>query len=988
MSAESTHSQRFVVEAREHLAGMTSRLIALERGEGDPQAHFEQLLRSAHGIKGGAGFTGWKKIEQLSHAIETVFESIRDGRISPTPDVIDALLSALDRVGAMIDDLEHSNETDISAQLVQLQSLAGSPETPAEAPSSMVVAVQTGTAPPSTPLVRSAAQPGEFPLSERVLAAWRQHAAFLYGVKLDWFQCERDFNLAPLEVANRLAQAGEVLDSRIDLVGPTLAEGLPVPPLWYRAIVTSALGPEQFARQLNIPCAAIVRLERVDNGAKQGGRPVAEPPRPAAPPSTSLRIPVSLIDRMLGLAGELVLVRNQAIHSTDPAMVHLRQLMRRLDSVTNDMQDAALRMRMQPVGTLFDRFPRLVRDLARQLGKQIDIRISGTEVELDKTILEMLSDPLTHLVRNCCDHGVELPDERMRIGKPPTGQINLSACQRGGRIVIEIRDDGRGLDSDAIRRKALQRGVRSQDELDRLSDRQVYDLILLSGFSTAARVTDLSGRGVGMDVVKTNLEQIGGVLEIDSAVGRGTVFTLSLPLTLAIVPCLLLKSGGERYAMPQRDVEEIVLLERGPRRLRIECSHEEEVLRLRGRLLPVVRLGEVLSRRRPFTPESRSEIVAAHHPAAQEPERMYVAVLKVGSQRFGLVVDDLLGSEDIVVMPLHPMLRTLGVYAGATILGDGGVAMILSGEGVARHSGVAHRPPVREQPALPVAQEEAESRPLMLFRYGPAELLALPLGAVRRVVMIRRECIEHVGGRELVNIDGAAVNVLRLDRFLDLSPCPDRDCLSLILPRSGDTSVGLLASEIVDTPTLPVRLDTQAYRADGILGSMMVCDQIALFLDIDRLMEMWAEATHLPRLALPGTRGRRILVVEDTQFFRQLIRSHLQSAGYEVVVAANGREGLHRLADASFDLVVSDIEMPVMDGLEFARRVREESQFASLPLLAVTTLSGPENRDRAIACGFDAYEIKLDRESFVACVRELLERGRQTAIVPGASDHE
>jgi two-component system chemotaxis sensor kinase CheA len=440
--------------------------------------------------------------------------------------------------------------------------------------------------------------------------------------------------------------------------------------------------------------------------------------------------------------------------------------------------------------------------------------------------------------------------------------------------------------------------------------------------------------------------------------------------------------------MPQRDVEEIVLLERGSRRLRIECSHDEEVLRLRGRLLPVVRLDEVLSRRRPFTAETRSEIVAAHHPAAQEPERMYVAVLKVGSQRFGLVVDDLLGSEDIVVMPLHSLLRTLGVYAGATILGDGGVAMILSGEGISRHSGVAHRPPVREQPALPVAQEQAESRPLMLFRYGPAELLALPLGAVRRVVMIRRECIEHVGGRELVNIDGAAVNVLRLDRFLDLSPCPDQDSLPLILPRHGDTSVGLLASEIVDTPTLPVRLDTQAYRADGILGSMIVRDQIALFLDIARVMEMWERTAGLPRLALPGAPGKRILVIEDTQFFRQLIKNHLESAGYEVVVATNGREGLDRLADASFDLVVSDIEMPVMDGLEFARRVREESQFASLPLLAVTTLSGQENRNRAMACGFDAYEIKLDRESFLACVQDLLERGRQTAIVPGASDHE
>jgi len=367
---------------------------------------------------------------------------------------------------------------------------------------------------------------------------------------------------------------------------------------------------------------------------------------------------------------------------------------------------------------------------------------------------------------------------------------------------------------------------------------------------------------------------------------------------------------------------------------------------------------------------------------------MYVVVLKVGSQRLGLVVDDLLGSEEIVVMPLHPLLRPLGIYGGATILGDGGVALILSGEGVARHSGVAHRPLVQEPPALPAAQDEADSRTLLLFRNGPAELLALSIGTVRRVVRIERGHIEHVGDRELVNIDGTAVNVLRLDRFLDLSPCPDRDTLFLILPRRSGTSVGLLASEIVDTPTLPVRVDPQAYRADGILGSMLIRGQLALFLDMDRLLDIWEQATGPGRLALPGGRGRRILVVDDTQFFRQLIKSQLESAGHKVVLAENGREGLDRLADESFDLVVSDIEMPVMDGLAFARRIREEPRFTLLPLLAVTTLSGQEDRNRALACGFDAYEIKLDRRSFLASVGELLQKARSSAIVPGAPDHE
>jgi two-component system chemotaxis sensor kinase CheA len=298
---------------------------------------------------------------------------------------------------------------------------------------------------------------------------------------------------------------------------------------------------------------------------------------------------------------------------------------------------------------------------------------------------------------------------------------------------------------------------------------------------------------------------------------------------------------------------------------------------------------------------------------------------------------------------------------------------------------VAHRLPALEQPAVPAAAA-GDRQALLLFRSGPAELLALPLSAVRRVVMIERNRIERLGERELIRVDGAAVNVLRLDRLLDLTACPDQDPLFLILPRHGGAAVGLLASEIVDTPTLHVRLDTQAYRADGVLGSMSIRDRIAVFLDLDRLLEFWSQATSPARPALPAPPGGRILVVEDTQFFRQLIRNHLESAGHEVVVAGNGREGLERLKEGPFDLVVSDIEMPVMDGLAFAREVRADARFGALPLLALTTLSGEEDRARAVASGFNGYEIKLDRPSFLARVGELLQRGRQSAGLPGACE--
>jgi two-component system chemotaxis sensor kinase CheA len=689
---------------------------------------------------------------------------------------------------------------------------------------------------------------------------------------------------------------------------------------------------------------------------------------------------------MMGLAGELVLIRNHAKHSAGQANTDQRQLMRRLDSITNELQDAALRMRMQPVGTLFDRFPRLVRDLARQLGKQIDLQITGTEVELDKTILEMLADPLTHLVRNCCDHGIEMPDQRTRAGKAPAGRISLTARQERGQILIQIRDDGRGLDWEAIKRKALQQGVKRSDELDRLSERQLYDLILLSGFSTADKVTDLSGRGVGMDVVRTNLEQVGGIVEIDSVPGQSATFTLRL--TLAIMPCLLLRCDGQRFALPQRDVQEIVMLDPADRRPGIECSNDEEVLRLRDRLLPVTRLGEVLSKRRPFTAATWAEIIPKYHGTDAAAGVIYVAVLKVGPQRFGLAIDALLGSEEVVVKPLHPLLRPLGVYSGTTILGDGGVALILNAEGLARHSGIAYRTLQQELPALPVSPEADKPQALLLFRCGAVELLGMPLDAVRRVLMIATDQIEQVGDRELVNVDGAAINVLRLDRFLSLSPCPQRNTLFLILPRHTRAPVALLASEIVDMPTQLLRLDDQSYRADGVLGSAMIRGQIAIFLDIYRLVEMWELGYGVARPALPGPAGKRILVVEDTQFFRQLTASYLQNEGHEVVAAVDGNDGMMKLAAEMFDLVVSDIEMPVMDGLAFASHIRRDPRFDRLPMLALSSLSGDEDREAALAAGFDAYEVKLDRHSFLTKVDELLTRGRPTTLVRGGSFHE
>jgi two-component system chemotaxis sensor kinase CheA len=671
----------------------------------------------------------------------------------------------------------------------------------------------------------------------------------------------------------------------------------------------------------------------------------------------------------MNLTGELVLVRNQAVRACEPRDQVLRPLVQRLDKVTAELQDAVLRTRMQPVSVLFSKFPRLVRDLARQLGKQIELLMSGTEVELDKNVLEWLSDPLTHLVRNCCDHGIEPPERRKQAGKPVEGRVFLNARHAGGQIVIEIRDDGRGIDPQAIRRKAVQLGMRTQAEAARLTDQEVLSLVLLPGFSTAQVVTDLSGRGVGLDVVKTNLDRLGGVLEIASESGQGTALTLSVPLTLAIIPCLLVVVEGSRYALPQKDLEELICLQKDQARLRIESAFDQEVVRLRDRLVPLVRLTEVLARPAPFTASTKAEIVRKYQ--NQSAAKQFLAVVKVGSQRLGLILDEILTTEEIVVQPLHAGLRRLACFAGSTILGDGQVALILSTEGVARHAGVNFELAHETAPRLPGEVPLVESQVVLLFQYGPKEQLAVPLSMIRRIQRIHARDIERVGDREFITLEGNSTPLLRLDRLLPVSSCPDLETMLVLLPNNLPRPVAVILSAVVDTETLSVDLDTRAFQANGVLGTAVLRGRMTLFLDLYRLADQMALPAPEGTPLLPA-RKRRILLIEDTAFFRELVKGYLQGAGYEVVTAVHGAEGLERLQEQPFDLVVSDIEMPVMDGWTLARTMRSLPEGRNMPLLALTTLSSEAHRDKARECGFDRYEVKLERDRFLESVAALL----------------
>lgn len=924
-------------------------------------ARVQRLFRAVHSIKGGAGFLGTRNVEQLAHRLETLLGRVQAGDLAVAPPVIDVLLAGADRMQALIDDLDHSDAADLAELFARLQPFLDGPPPTAVAPL------------PTGPLELTDDTRRRRPAGHR----------YFYAVHVDLSRCQRERGLEPVEVIRRLQDVGALLDARLEVPDFDLDTGLPLAGVGYQALVSSAEPPEAVQRALDLPG---IRVSLVEREAVEPApvSPAPEPPerKPREKDQGTIRLPVQLVDRLMTLAGELVLVRNQALRAMDVGDPVLGPLARRLDGVTGELQDAVMRARMQPVGTLFSKFPRLVRDVARQLGKQINLVIEGTEVELDKTILEALSDPLTHLIRNSCDHGVEMPDVRRAAGKPAEGTVWLTARPQGGQIVLEIRDDGKGIDPTTIRRKAAEKGLYPPGELARMSESEVFGLILLPGFSTAQAVTDLSGRGVGMDVVKTNLDRLGGHLEIHSVPGRGTTFRLHLPLTLAIIPCLLVEQGDQRYAIPQKDLQELLCLQPGLNKARIEFAFDQEVVRLRDKLLPLVRLDEVMRRSRPFTAATRAEILRQQQNGSVALSTS-VAVVKVGSQRFGLVVDRILGSEEIVVKSIHDALAGVGIFAGATILGDGRIALILSPEGIGRHAGVRYD--VGAEAAAPTGQvpakrEKLDSQMMLLFRHGPVEQFAVPLAMVKRVERIVRGQVEHVGSKQFVTLDGVPTRVIRLESFLSVSPSEEHDEMFLLLPRNDAMPVGVLFTAVVDTMGLDVALAKEAFRADGIVGSTVIRGKMTILLDLYRLMDLilhteLAEAAAAAKVA--AVRKARVLLVEDTAFFQQLVRGYLETAGYEVVVAGHGREGLSCLKGGTpFDLIISDIEMPVMDGWAFARAVRESPECRDLPLVALTTLNSQRDRAKAQAVGFTAYEVKVDRERFLATIENVLRAAR------------
>ncbi|MBM9602954.1 hybrid sensor histidine kinase/response regulator [Desulfopila inferna] len=974
--------QGFIEESLEHLADIENDLLAIEEaGANIDEDLVNKVFRAAHSIKGGAGFMGLNGIQELSHAMENVLGMIRGKKLIPTPQIINILLLSSDQLRGMIEDIQNSNDVDIFTHLEPLNAIAAGTYNPDSSPSPKKRAAASAVDDQST------TETEPLPQKKTVL----QENAGVQSVLTD--QPSRQMEASRSEDEITAAQASEKQDDEtVDNREPALYNS--------PQLETASVNAESLAQESSF-----------HKNKSQG--------------ETSLRVHVSLLDQLMNLAGELVLSRNQLLQTIGSEDYRNAETVgQRIDLITSELQEAIMLTRMQPIGNVFNKFPRVVRDLSGKLDKKIDLTIVGKDVELDKTIIEAINDPLTHLVRNSVDHGIEMPDERKKRGKSENGLVILKAYHEAGQVVIEISDDGKGLDGEVLAAGAVKKGLLTPEQVQVMSDKEKVNLIFLPGFSTAEKVTDVSGRGVGMDVVKTNLDKLGGHVDIISEVGRGTTISIKLPLTLAIIPCQIIMTGGERYAIPQVNLEELLRIPAGQVKERIERVGNAEVVRLRGNLLPLIRLADVIGIERTFFDEEEgivkpdrrkmiSDRRSPEHPAFRDKgdskrvestdddsrqgrsgkDRRYsassalnIVVVSTGAMKYGLIVDKLQDSEEIVIKPLGRHLQQCKGYAGATIMGDGRIALILDVGNLARMAKLTSIDGTDRAGEVAIAQEESirakmDKQSLLIFRSSEQEQFAVPLNQVERIEKIKRSDIEELGGKRVMQYRGGSLSLLTIDDVAMVQPLADYDNLLVIVFNIRKRTVGLLAIGPIDAIEIAVEIDDVTLRQSGIMGSAIIAKHTTMLVDVFDIVQTvfpeWFENQLVFEAAggpeqLPPT----LLIAEDSNFFRNQVKSYLTEAGFAVIEAEDGQIAWELLQEHADDItmIVTDIEMPNMDGFQLTEKIKTDPRYSHFPVIALTTLAGEEDVARGKAVGIDEYHIKLDKERLMACVHDYVKR--------------
>ncbi|WP_269585632.1 hybrid sensor histidine kinase/response regulator [Roseibium sp. Sym1] len=924
--------REFITETNESLDVVDVELVKFEQ-EPNNATILDNIFRLVHTIKGTCGFLGLPRLEGIAHAAETLMGKFRDGA-PVTQEAVSLILISIDQIKDILGELEaaegeepEGDDSELIGKLEEMSAKADTAMAGGGAEEEEPVAVEEASA--EEAVEAAAEEPAGDSLPEQALERPLRPGE----VSLD--ELERAFQETEIEVEVAEPDPIEPEDAH-DEVEESEPEPTPAP---------AAAAPKAEAKSET--------KDAKDPEKKKGG----------GVSNQSIRVAVDTLEHLMTMVSELVLTRNQLLeivrrHEDSEFKVPLQ----RLSNVTAELQEGVMATRMQPIGNAWQKLPRIVRDLSQELEKPIELEMIGADTELDRQVLEMIKDPLTHMVRNSADHGLELPEDRRAAGKPEKGTITLAAYHEGGHIIIEVRDDGKGIDVDKVKAKVVERGLATEAEVDKMTDAQIHKFIFAAGFSTAAQVTSVSGRGVGMDVVRNNIELIGGTVDLRSTQNKGSSFIIKIPLTLAIVSTLIVEAGGDRFAIPQLSVVELVRVQTNSEH-RIERIKDTPVLRLRNKLLPLVHLSQLLDI---YEGENVEEAIDA--------DNGFIVVMQVGSQTFGVVVDGVFHTEEIVVKPMSTMLRNLDMFSGNTILGDGSVIMIIDPNGIASamashaSSAVAENQEDEQEDLQFKAISGQSSISLLLFRAGAPEPKAVPLSLVTRLEEFEVSKIERSNGRDLVQYRGALMPLVYLN---DGDSHKTEGTQPMLVFSDSGRSMGLVVDEIVDIVEDRMNIEVGSERP-GILGSAVVKERATEIIDLGyylpQAFEDWFMRKEMDIEALT----KKVLFVDDSSFFRNMLTPVLKAAGYDVTTCNGPQQAFELLENGDkFNAIVSDIEMPEINGFEFCESLRRDPRFRNIPILALSSMVTPASIERGRQAGFDDYVAKFDRPGLIAALKDV-----------------
>ncbi len=898
----------FLTETNESLGEVDGQMVELERDPNNVEL-LSNIFRLVHTIKGTCGFLGLSRLEKVAHHAENVLGKFRDGDLEVTPEYVTLIFESIDRIKMILSELE-----------------------------------ETGSEPEG---------------DDSALIAKLDEVYEGAGAKKD--------TPPPPPVEEKKEEK---------VVGMATEEEL-------EAAFANAKGPDELEAEAKAAeeeakkAAEVAKAEtaKKEKAQKNNSKAATKESSVAA---QSLRVNVDVLENLMTMVSELVLTRNQLLQILRTQKEsEFSAPLQRLNHVVSELQEGVMKTRMQPIGNAWAKLPRIIRDLSIELGKKIDLEMNGKDTELDRQVLDMIKDPLTHMVRNSGDHGIEMPEDRVKVGKPETGKIKLDAYHEGGHIIIKISDDGKGLSLDKIKEKAIANGIATEEELETMPPQAIYQFIFNAGFSTAEKVTAVSGRGVGMDVVRTNIEKIGGSIELTSQEGKGSTFTIKIPLTLAIVSALIVEASGERFAIPQLAVQELVMASEQSE-YQIEKINNAPVLRLRDRLLPLVSLKDLMKLENPEENNGiKEEVEKEETSSTTDSEHRYIVVTQVGSYSFGIIVDRVFDTEEIVVKPVSNILKDIEMFSGNTILGDGSVIMILDPAGIAKTTGKSDTSEGAESKDSDeiLGNRELEKTTLLLFATGDKAPKAVPLALVSRLESIKVSDIEYANGQMLIQYRGKLMQLLPFSSDYDVNASEDEDRPVLVFT-DNDRAMGLLVDEIIDIVEEHIDVEILGNN-DGVIGSAIISGKATDVIDVGYYIRKnnkdWYKNHGDEAFGSEEEEKRKILLVDDSPFFRNMLTPLLSVAGYDVTTLDSPIAALEMCEKgAQFDVIVSDIEMPEMNGFEFAEKVKSGSNWQQTPMVALTSHATPEDMDRGSSVGFNEYIAKFDRDTLLDTISKTL----------------